>query len=474
MHSITVVALGPGAPELMTLGALDRLSKAGRVLLRTGRHGAAGLLRERGIAFETLDGLYGLSADFDAFAASAAERVLALAAEGPLCYAVPDPGQDETVRLILSGAPEAEVLPGVAMASFALAAGPGGGPCLLSAATGLQVTDSQKPVCVTEIDSRELAGECKLKLLRHYDADCAVLFFPPGQGPSRRPEKTVLEELDRQPRYDHTASALVLPKPLLEKRRHDIQDLIALMARLRAPGGCPWDREQTHRSLSRYLVEEAYEAVHAIGEEDWPHAEEELGDVLLQVVFHADVGEQHGTLDMGGITSAVCAKLIARHRHVFGETVCRTAREVTDSWEKIKAQERGGGTASDGMLELPRGMSPLLRALKVQEKAARCGFDWDRPEPALHKVIEEAREVLDALEKGLDPAEETGDLFFSCVNAARLMAVMPEEALTQATEKFIRRFRHMEKMVESEGKTLQALTLPQLDVYWERSKSKMG
>lgn len=474
MHEITIVALGPGSPELLTVGALDQLHKASRVLLRTGRHGAAVALKDRGIAFETLDKLYEASLDFDAFTQSAMERVLAMAQEGPLCYAVADPAQDESVRLILARVPDAEVLPGVAMASFALSAMPFISPVLVSCASGLKVTDAQRPVCLTEMNGRELAGDCKLKLLRYFDEDAAVLFFPPGETALKNPERITLEELDRQPAYDHTVSALILPGNLGDKRRYDLQDLIELMDRLRGPEGCPWDREQTHRSLSRYLVEEAFEAMQAISEEDWPHAEEELGDVLLQVIFHANIGEQYGTMDLGGMTSAVCRKLIARHRHVFGGDTCDTAGEVEDRWEQIKAQERGNPEVSEIMRGVPQGMSPLLRALKIQEKASQVGFDWDGPVPALKKVIEEVEEVLQSLDKGIDPMEETGDLFFACVNAARLMSVLPEEAVFQATEKFLKRFTRMEALAASEGKPLKGLTLPQLDVYWERSKKEMG
>jgi len=471
VHKITVVTLGPGAREHLTLGAVEALNKAGRIVLRTKKHGAAGWLAEQGLPFVSLDSLYEASEDFDTLALRAAQEVLRMAAAGPLCYGVADPGSDESVRRLLALAgDDVAILPGVTLEAPLLAACPADKPLLVADAAGLSVTDGQRPLCITEIDSQALAGGCKLQLLEHYDPGCMLYFFPPGEGGTRRCLQTTLEELDRQPRYDHTCGALLLPGKPFEKERYDLQDVVNLMAHLRAPGGCPWDRAQTHRSLARYLVEEANEAAHAIAQEDWEAVADELGDVLLQVVFHASVGEEYGTMTLGDITTAICRKMIKRHTHIFGGQALDTPEQVSDSWEKIKAKERGNQTPAQKMRSLPASLPPLLRALKVQEAAAKVGFDWPDAHGALDKVHEEANELLAELDAGRDTRDELGDLFFAAVNAARLMDTYPDEVVNIATEKFINRFEHMENAIKMDQKPFKCLTLEDWDVYWVRSK----
>ena len=243
------------------------------------------------------------------------------------------------------------------------------------------------------------------------------------------------------------------------------------MALLRGENGCPWDREQTHQSLRKYLLEEAYEAAGAIDEEDPDHLADELGDVLLQVVFHASVGESHGEFSIGDVTTAICRKMIYRHAHIFGTDQCATAKEVADNWEKLKKAEKGLHTQGEVLADVSRSLPALTRAHKVQKKAANVGFDWDAPLEALPKVHEEAEEVRAELEAGHDPAEELGDLLFSCVNVTRLCGLEAERLLELATEKFIRRFSAMENLIKCDGKSLEGLTLSEMDVYWNQVKS---
>lgn len=471
MHEIIVVTLGPGARQHLTLGAVEALRSAKTIVLRTVHHGAAEWLTEQNLPFTTLDVLYEQSEDFDSLTASATDHLLALARKGKVCFGVADPGSDEVVRRLRSlEEAKLRVVPGVMLASPFLAAQDTPQPLLVCDAMRLNVYDAQRPLCLTEINSRALAGDCKLKLLEHYDADAPLYFFPPGEGGTRRCVHTTLEELDRQPRYNHTAGALLLPGTPFQKTRYDVQDLVLLMRRLRAPDGCPWDREQTHQSLSRYLVEEANEAAHAIYQQDWAAVADELGDVLLQVIFHATVGEQTGTMTLGDITTAICTKLINRHRHIFGGDRAQTAQDVSANWDKIKEEERGRQTVSQKMHSLPHSLPPLLRALKVQEAARKVGFDWPDARGALLKVHEEADEVLQEVKKGGSPAMEMGDLLFAGVNAARLLGVNPDEVVSLATEKFINRFEIMEKTLICEQKAMKSLTLQEWDVYWERSK----
>lgn len=473
MHRITVLGLGPGAREHITLGAAEALSKARLIVLRTARHGAADYLRDQGIAYQSLDALYEQSADFDGFAQGAAAHLIALAQEGPLCYGVADPGADASVEALLALAGDKVALwPGVALEAPMLAAQSAPRPLMITDAMRLRVDSAQHPVCLTELNSRELAGDCKLKLLDYYDADSPLYFFPPSQGRCRRVVETTLEALDRQPRYDHSAGALLLHKPGWDKARYDLVDLLRLMRRLRAPDGCPWDREQSHQSLARYLLEEAHEAAHAIYQEDWEALADELGDVLLQVVFHAVVGEEQGHFGFQDITSAICSKLIRRHRHIFGGERLGSAEEVAQAWEGIKAEERGEKSASEKMRELPGGLPPMLRSLKAQELAGKLGFDWPDARGALRKVHEEADELLADYEAGRDIRDELGDLFTACINTARLMGANPDEVVDLATDKFIKRFALMEKAIKMDKKDSRRLTLDDWDVYWERGKQE--
>ena len=354
------------------------------------------------------------------------------------------------------------ILPGVPLGAPFLQAALPDLPVLVSSAVDLPEVNAQQALCVFELHSKALAGQIKLRLLEVYGPRARLLFFPPGEAASRRSVETELTELDRQPRYNHTSGFILLPQPLLSRERFDPEDLLAIMRRLRADDGCPWDREQTHQSLAKYLVEEANEAACALLEEDWDAAAEELGDVFLQLAFHAVVGEEYATFTWGDMLQAICTKLIRRHPHIFGDLRLDTAQQVLASWEEIKRQERSGLLPGDRMLEVPKGFPPLMRAEKVQRLAAKAGFDWDSALEALDKVHEEAEELRQALDSGQGALDELGDLLFSCVNTARLMGVSADQALHFSTEKFIRRYQWMENRIKKDGKDWNLLTIKEI------------
>ena len=396
MNEITVVSLGPGPRAYLTLGAVDTLKQAKKIILRTRiACDAADYLREIGLSFDTLDALHEACEDFEELKARAAEAVLAAAREQPVCYAVFDASADETVAALREKA-SVTVIPGVPLSAPLLAAAPQQAKVEIQTASSLEVTSIQNPLLILECDSRMLMGACKLQLLQWYDPDQPVWFFPPEKGALRRFRAVPLSDLDRQPRYDHTCAALLPAVALTERKRFDFYDLVRVMAILRGDSGCPWDREQTHESLRKYLIEEAYETAAAIEEGDWDHVADELGDVLLQVVFQANIALQYGTFELADVTTHICRKMIARHRHIFGGDHCDTAEDVLRNWEKIKKEERGLRTQSEVLRDVSQGLPPLVRAAKVQKKAADVGFDWQSPRDALKKVHEEADEVLSA------------------------------------------------------------------------------
>jgi tetrapyrrole methylase family protein/MazG family protein len=244
------------------------------------------------------------------------------------------------------------------------------------------------------------------------------------------------------------------------------------MERLRGEGGCPWDREQTHESLKQYLVEESYEVLEAIDEGDMDMLCEELGDVLLQVVFHASIAASRKDFDITDVTDRITDKMIKRHTHIFGDAVCNTAADVLQNWEEIKQKEQKLETITDSLRHVPKHLPALMRSYKVQDKASKAGFDWDSIEGAISKVNEELKEYMDVYksENYGKIIEELGDLLFAVVNVCRFQDVLPEFALNGSTEKFIRRFQYIEEKVLEKGKKLQDMTLTELDSLWNEAK----
>lgn len=245
------------------------------------------------------------------------------------------------------------------------------------------------------------------------------------------------------------------------------------MARLRGEGGCPWDREQTHESLKPYIIEEAYEVLETIDEGDMDGLKEELGDLLLQTVFHSRLAEEAGIFNINDVLNAICDKLVRRHPHVFGESEADTSEKVLKQWKEIKKGEKPDADTKP-LLEkaAPAGLPALMRAMKVQEKASSAGFDWEGWRGAFDKVEEELRELRHAFDAGdKDKVEmELGDFLFSLVNTSRHLNVDPEEALRKTTGKFMRRFAHIEKRLKETGRPLADATIEEMDKLWDEAK----
>ena len=272
--------------------------------------------------------------------------------------------------------------------------------------------------------------------------------------------------------------------------------VVEIMSRLRGEGGCPWDRKQTRESLKPYLIEEAYEVLETIEAQDDPKLKEELGDVLLQVLFHAQIGREHNTFTIEDVLETLADKLIRRHPHVFGETtqdppVIKTAEEVVHRWEEIKRREKadqsGNGETGSALEGVPKSLPALLRAYQLQVRAARVGFDWPHDETGyaqvVNKVHEELREVEEAragaAQNATDAArrrlqDEVGDILFALVNLARLVKVNPEEALRGAANRFAARFTYMEQAAKDSGRSLSDMTLAEMDRLWDEAKTAEG
>ena len=474
---LTIVTLGTGNEMFLTRGVEKALYAAQHVVLRTERHPMVDFLRAEGIAFESLDALYDACEDFDAFNRAAAVKLLSLAKEANVCYAVSDASFDTTVSTIQRLKPrDAQVvlLPGVSHAErcLSLIENHRDAMRLYTAESFLLSRVSpEEDLLLVELHSRECAGECKLKLMELMPEEEEITFITGNEKTGELKRSTIpLFELDRQKYYDHLTAVFIPGVEMLKRERFDMDDLMHVVRRLRAPDGCPWDREQTHETLLTDLLEESYEFIQAVRDEDIDHMYDELGDVLLQVALHTEIARQCGEFNLNDVTSAIAGKMIERHTHVFGQVKADTSEDVLNNWEALKREQRGIQTHADAMDNVSTGLSPLMRAAKVQKKARKVGFDWDSAQEALYKVHEEADEVLDNLKKGIDPAEELGDLFFAAVNVCRLCKKDPDLALHFATNKFIHRFRKMENAIKTAGKSLEDLTLSEMDVYWNAGK----
>ena len=261
-----------------------------------------------------------------------------------------------------------------------------------------------------------------------------------------------------------------IKKALLGKDKYTFADYCDLMRVLRAPDGCPWDREQTHESIRNNFIEETYEAVEAIDTQDPVLLCEELGDVLMQGIFHVQLEEEAGRFTMEDVISGSVRKLIYRHPHVFADVRAETSEKVLENWDALKSKEKHRDTVTDSLRSVPKPLPALMRAEKIGKKAAKVGFDFDTAEDAAKKIPEELSEVLSAEESRRK--EEIGDLLFAVVNTARKYGVHAEEALQDATEKFIRRFAEVERGVIADGKRMEELNISELDMYWDAAKAR--
>lgn len=255
------------------------------------------------------------------------------------------------------------------------------------------------------------------------------------------------------------------------EKKYTYEDFIAIVSRLRSPDGCPWDKVQTHDSLKKCILEETYEVIDAIDNQDMENLCEELGDVLLQVVFHSQIEKETGRFTMEDVVDGISKKMISRHPHIFSDTSVDTPEEVLQNWEEIKKKEKGCTSQTEVLNRIPKSLPALIRAQKVQSKAKDAGFDFTHLEQVLDKISEEAQELKEALSLSEEKKEEEfGDLLFSIVNLSRFLQLNAEFALTKATEKFINRFGYVEKSVLSQGKKISDMTMDDLDAIWEQSK----
>ncbi len=478
--TITIVGLGSGHIDDLTRRAWRTLEAAGVVYLRTKEHPCVPELPPNA-EYRSFDEVYEANDAFEQVYATITERLIEAARAGDVVYAVPgDPlvAESTVIRLLQRGREESipiEIVSGVSFIEPTLAL------IGVDAFAGLQILDAidiaalhhppinpDVPALLGQVYSRELASDLKLTLMNQYPDDFEVKLIHAAGTPAALVETVPLYEIDRSDHIQHL-TALYLPALGQMSSFEQFQEVIA---HLRAPEGCPWDRKQTHQSLRQYLIEEAHEVLEAIDAEDWDSLREELGDLLLQVALHTQIAIDDGEFRMGDVLSAINAKLIFRHPHVWGTTEAETPEQVVKNWDALKIEEKAqaGKPKRESLLDgVPKGLPALLQAYQYQAKAAKPGFDWPVIQDVIAKVREELDEVLTA-EGDEHRAEEMGDLLFVIVNWARWHKIEPETALRQANRKFYRRFRYIEEQVAATGKPMTDYTLDQLDAWWNEAK----
>lgn len=464
-----LIGIGIGVLEGLSLQAWEEMLRAEKLVLQTGCVPLAQALRQKEVPFETLDDLYDSAEDFDALYEQAAARLRGMP-QASLCL-LGNLAQNRFARALMQQEGLVEsVLPGLGCGEGALGLCAGQiepGAAVICPAYDLEQSgfSGATPIAVTELDNTYLAADVFSLLSRYYPPDAPCHLVRMG-----RRRQIALCQLPAQEDLDYS-TVLVLDKAGFEQKAcYDFRDFCGVIARLRGENGCPWDREQTHESLRTCLIEECYEVLEAIQNQDDAALADELGDVLLQVVMHAAIASEHGSFDILSVTDGVSRKMIRRHPHIFAGAEAKDSQQVLKNWEEIKRREKAQSSLSQSLADLPSGLPALMRAQKLQRKMAQIGFDWEDYRGALEKLREETQELLSSLEHKEALEEEAGDLLFSAVNLLRKLGVDAETALLAACRKFAARVEKMENFAREQGEDLAKMTLEQQNCLWNAAK----
>lgn len=460
MGKITVVGVGLEIGQL-TFAAAELLKSGAQVILHTEQIGCAQWLKEENISFATLDYLYEECEDFDEHASLAADAVQAAAQAGDVVYAVYDVRDRSAVELARRDN-KLRVLAGPPVEGALLARLDGATRMLEASDWESFRLNAQENALVRELNSRELTSEVKLKLMECYP-DETRCFLLSGDGSVAR---VPLYDLDRMKNYDHRSCALIpAQRDLMKLERYSFDELVQIMRILQAPDGCPWDRVQTHESLCPYMLEEVYECIGAAHEGDTDHLYDELGDLLMQVVMHAEIAKNHGEFDIIDCTTAICEKMIARHTHIFGNDTAGTPDSVLDLWARNKMKERGQSTYTEVLKEVSHDMPGLMRAKKIVSKAAGAGVFRNDAAYLAHEASECMANMADAENR----EAAVGDALLMVCALCKAAGVDPELALNAAADRFVERFAELESAIAERG---ESFPMPEAEAgkYWDLVK----
>ncbi|MGG2025196.1 nucleoside triphosphate pyrophosphohydrolase [Gottfriedia sp. S16(2024)] len=481
MNKITVLGLGAGDLNQLPFGIYKVLQKTDNLYLRTKDHPVISELEREGLTFQSFDEIYEKHDRFEEVYQEIVHLLVKASEEGAITYAVPGHPlvAEKTVQLLIELADKGKIQLDIK-----------GGQSFLDAMftslkidpiEGFQFVDAtdlesesitfRQHLIICQVYDQMTASHAKLKLMEQLPDDYEVVIVTAAGSATEQIRSVPLFELDRDTSINNLTSVYVPPVKNEEDLYHQFETLRSVIATLRGPNGCPWDQKQTHESLKKYLLEEAYELLEAIDEEDDDHIIEELGDVLLQVMLHAQIGEDEGYFSIQDVIQGLVSKLIYRHPHVFSTVHVNGEEDVLKNWQELKQAEKGHVVESV-LSGIPKDLSGLLKAEKLQSKAAKVGFDWKELPPVVDKVNEELTEVLDAIKlKDQSKVEaELGDLLFSIVNLARFIDVNPEEAILKTNMKFTKRFQYIESRLREINKAFSDVSLEEMDEIWNEAK----
>lgn len=490
MHTqstITVVGLGSGHIDQLTLGVWKTLKNATHLYVRTEDHPMLQLLKQEAISFTSFDDLYVSHEQFaDVYEKIATTLVTLAQSQGHIVYAVPGHPMvaEKTVQLLKQACPDYGILLEIR-----------GGESFLDQAftrlgfdpiEGFQLLDAtelsssllrpQMHTLIGQVYDQFTASDVKLALMDVYPDEFPVVIAHALGVPEQEQMITVpLYELDRHANYGNLSIIWIPRSDDDSLRNRTFERLHEIVRTLRSPGGCPWDMEQTHQSIRKNFIEETYEAIEAIDEDDPDKMQEEFGDVLLQIMLHSQMEEEQGMFTVFDVLQTLNEKLLFRHPHVFGDSKAGTSTEALQSWERMKAEEkkRKGLAANASLLDgIPASLPEAMKAYQLQKKASKVGFDWTEIEPVLNKVREEIDELQEVIASGekQKQIDELGDLLFALINVTRFIHTDPEEVVARANRKFIRRFSYIEQQLKLQGRTPAQSTLEEMDRYWDEAK----
>ncbi|WP_181351160.1 nucleoside triphosphate pyrophosphohydrolase [Thalassobacillus sp. CUG 92003] len=484
MHSIEIIGLGGGDIDQLPLGLYKKLiSQAQPVYVRTEDHPVVAALETEGVTFKGFDETYQRHDQFEPVYQDIVEQLIQASETQAVIYAVPGHPMlaERTVQLLLEHGKETDLhVTCTGGRSFlddlfnALQVDPIEGFQLLDATSFKRnQLDYRSHLIFCQVYDKMIASEVKLSLLDDLAPETPVTIVSAAGSNEETRLSIPLEELDRAVELDNLTTVHLAPITDMNQLNHQFFRLREVISELRGPDGCPWDRAQTHESLRKYLIEETYEFIDAVNRADDVNMTEELGDILLQVLLHSQIGEDEGFFTVDDVIVTVTDKMIRRHPHVFGDHQAETAEDVVQSWDAIKQNEKSGQHVA--LLDhVPKSFPALLQAEEIQKKAAKVGFDWGDPVQVIRKVEEEWQEfeVARRQQNVREMEKEWGDLLFALANLARHYKLSSESSLEQTNAKFRKRFAYVEKKVVDSGHQWHDFTLDELDGFWERAKAE--
>nr|WP_106782168.1 nucleoside triphosphate pyrophosphohydrolase [Lysinibacillus timonensis] len=483
MNEITILGLGAGDIDQLPLGIYKKLKKAQRIFVRTNDHPVLIDLEKEGIRFTSFDDIYEKHETFHPVYEEISQRLIDESIQSSVIYAVPGHPlvAEQTVQLLIRAEHEGRAKLKIEGGQSFL--DPIFATLKIDPIDGFQLFDGtsfsihdvnmRAHVLIAQVYDSYSASEVKLTLMEKYRDDYPVTVITAAGSLNEKVTTIPLYELDQVVEVNNLTTVYVPPVINDDDALKDWSTFRKIITTLRGPNGCPWDKEQTHESLKKYLIEEVHEFLAAVDEEDDFGMVEELGDILLQVFLHAQIGEDNGYFNLEEVLASINAKMIRRHPHVFGEVLVKDSNDVIINWESIKKLEKGEHEQSILKGEY-RASSSLQTSFNYQKKAATVGFDWPNEDDVWRKFEEEWQEFREEIQTGSNQTrlDEFGDVLFTLVNIARFYKISPEEAMIHANEKFTRRFQYIEKQVKESGKTFDDFTLEQLDTFWNEAKLK--